>query len=67
MDSPVLTADDNGALGNNSRPTFYIGHHDSKRTEASPQLLQQAQDSGVSICCKMFSNANADQNASMPC
>ena len=49
MDSPILAADDNGAMGNESKPTFYIGHHDSRRTEVSPQLLQQAQDCGVSI------------------
>lgn len=49
MDSPLLTDDDNGAVQDDTRPTFYIGHHDSKRTEVSPQLLQQAQDCGVSI------------------
>ena len=49
MDSPVLAADDNEALGNESKPAFYIGHHDSKRTDIPPQLVQQAQDCGVSI------------------
>ena len=43
-----MADEDNGTMGDDSRPTFYIGHHDSKRTDVSPQLLQQAQDCGVS-------------------
>lgn len=30
-----------------TRTVFYIGHHDSKRTEVSPELLHQAQDCNV--------------------
>lgn len=47
MDSPRMTDEDAGPIADETRPTFYIGHHDSKRTDFSPQLLQQVQDCGV--------------------
>ncbi len=56
MESPIMAPDENGAAGQDSRPTFYIGHHDSKRTEVGLQLLQQSQDSGVSMPAKRLSS-----------
>ena len=55
MESSNVVADENENTEHESRPTFYIGHHDGMRTEVGSQLLQQAQDSGVSISVKPIS------------
>ena len=52
MEPSILSVEENGAAMHDARPTFYIGHHDRKRTEVVPQLLQQAQDCGVSLAVK---------------
>ena len=49
MDSPIMTDEDASPMADESRPTFYIGHHDSKRTDFTPQLLRQVQDCGVRL------------------
>ena len=52
MEPSTLSAEENGDAIHDARPAFYIGHHDRKRTEVMPQLLQQAQDCGVSPAVK---------------
>ena len=49
MDGQPIGDPDPLAPEDEYKPTFYIGHHDSKRTEVQPSLLQQAQDCNVSL------------------
>lgn len=42
---------DGDAIADELKPIFYIGHHDTKRTEVTAHLLQQAQDCNVSGTC----------------